>query len=80
MPTDDLTMPASFRAALDAALARLEVIDGPAAETARGVLGKTAQEPRALSVLLNRIHGGIAAREAARAALEGAANPDNTNA
>lgn len=73
-------MVASLRTEIDAALVRFEVIDGPAAETARGVLGKTAQEPRALSVLLNRIHGGIAAREAARAALEGAANPATDNA
>ena len=71
---------ASLQSEIDAALVRLEVIDGPAAETARGVFGKTTQEPRPLSILLNRINGGIAAREAARAALEGPADVTTENA
>lgn len=52
---------------LSAALDRLAALDAGAAEKARAVIASTPETPAALSVLLNRITAGIAARSAASA-------------
>jgi len=69
----------SLRVEIDAALARLDALDAKAAAAARDALAKAAAQPAPLGVLLNRINGGIAAREAARAE-DANTTPDNTNA
>lgn len=52
---------------VDAAVKRLDALDTQAADVARVTLKKTDRTPAALSVLLNRINAGVAARESARA-------------
>ena len=62
---------------IETALSRLQELDAGAAEKARAALASTAESSSALSVLLNRINAGVAARESARAS---ASDDTQTNA
>lgn len=57
---------ARLKAEVESALSRLAALDAGAAENARAALVTTPESSSALSVLLNRINAGVAARESAR--------------
>lgn len=56
----------SIREEINTALEKLSALDANAGEMARKAANATADDPSALNVILNKIHGGIAAREASR--------------